>query len=287
MSVQGVPLTILLPKDALVPKSREILLDVAKVLERALEPVKRFRRVRGDRENDVLLAVGVHALNALDAAFAVHTLSGTDHAASVNAPYRTVFEVLVKIRWMRQDPLRAKAYLDSEPFERYAHADARVQASHRWPQIVADCEASVKANPALLSLPNVLHPDGSPNFTRIAVRLRMPKIRVMLRDLGIEDDYLLDFDVPSFFPHTSVLHTKNFAQRLNRDGTVELSSKMDAIMLCGYVTRTATHAGSVMKEVLDLWPDGAVQFAGENACEILVKFVPMLKGYMVGAALGS
>lgn len=283
MPIQPVRLTLALPPDALLPRCREVLLTIARVLERALEPAKRFRRVRDDRDNDVRLASAVHALNALDASYAAHSVSGTEYPAGTALHLRIVFEALVKIRWMRQVPLRAKAYLDSEPFERYAHALGLAAASHRWSEIVEACEAAVTADPSLLSLPKVLNPDKSPNFKRIAARLRMPKILDMATDVGMQDDYFIDFDVPSFYPHTSVLHTKSFAQRLNSDGFVELSAKVNPIVLSGFVARAATRAGAITSEVLNLWPDGAIQFAAENALEELVQVVNVLKGYMEGA----
>lgn len=283
MPIQPVRLTLQLPPDALLPKCREVLIAIARVLDRALEPAKRFRRVRDDRDNDVRLACAVHALNALDASHAAYAVSGTDYPAGTALHLRVIFEALLKIRWMRKDPLRAKAYLDSEPFERYAHAEGVAGASHRWSEIVEACEAAVKADPSLLSLPKVLNPNKSPNFKRIAAKLRMPKILVMATDVGMQDEYFIDFDVPSFYPHTSVLHTKSFAQRLNADGTVELSTKVNAIALSGFVVRAATRAGAITSEVLELWPDGAVQFAAENALEELVQVVNVLKGFMDGA----
>lgn len=276
------PYRLVLPPDAQLPRLLGILNDLCDLLDKALAPVTRFRRVRNDLNNDIKLAVGVHALNALDAARAVYTLSSTDHAGTIFPHFRTVFEALVKIKWMRAQPARARDYLDSEPFERYIMATARVKQSDRWQQIVNDCKTTVAQNPRLLTLPGATKgAKGRPNFAAIGKALRMPDLSEMAKAIGMdEDDYLIDFDVPSLTPHTSVMHTKSFAQALNGDGSVTLSTKPNPLMLQGYVARTATRLGGIVWETLQLFPDGALQYKAELILERLKEAVIAIKGVM-------
>jgi hypothetical protein len=136
-----------LPADAQLPRLRQALAGLIGVLDHALEPVRSFRRERGDLDNDLRFVVGLHALNALQAAKAMHTLSGTDHADTVSGHSRTLFDALVKIRWMRLHPLRARRYLQSGPFEAYALATEHVKRSGKWPEMVAMCEVAVEQEP--------------------------------------------------------------------------------------------------------------------------------------------
>jgi hypothetical protein len=272
-----------LPPGAHLPRIRAVLEEICHALEKALAPVRRYRPVPDEVENALRMAVGTHALAALDAALAVHIVSGTESAGTIATDCRTVFECLVKMRWMRKDARRARSYLASEPFERYALANARVKKSNRWPDIVGNCKTSIAANPWLLDLPNATKGARKrPDFDAIAKALRMPSLEDMSKAIGQDDDaYLVDSDVPSLTPHTSVLYVKNFVKARNADDTFILSTSMDPRMLDGYVARTATRTGEVLKEVLDLWPDGAIMFEADSAAERLAEIVTALKGYWV------
>jgi hypothetical protein len=280
--IEPVPLFIHLPPLAHLPRTREVLHDLCNLLDRALVPIHRFKRVRADLDNDLKLAVGFLAMNGLAAARAVHTLSGTEHAGTATLYFRVVFEVLVKIRWMRKDLARARAYLQSEPFERYILATDRVKKSKRWAAIVKECADEVATNLELLQLPKVnTGKNNPPNFKAIARALRMPSLDVMAKDIGMdEEDYLLHHGLPSLFPHTSVVHVKNFAKTLNADGSVNCSTTVDPTMLLGYVARTATRTGEVLNQVLEVWPDGATMFESEKVAKRLSEIVEALRVVM-------
>jgi len=274
-----VPLLIHLPPTAQLPRMRGLLDELCGLLDRALEPAKRFKSEPGSPGNDVRLACVMHALNALDASRAVHMLSGTDYAGTVAPHFRTIFEALVKIRWMRAHPPRARAFLESEPFERYTLATARVKKSYRWPQIVDECAKAVEKNPALLNLPSAAKgANRRPDFRAIAMALRMPDLGEMAESLGMDsEDYLIDHAVPSLTPHTSVVHVKNYAKRMNPDGTITMSTEIDPAMLLGYVARSATRTGEVLNQVLDLYPDGKVMYDSEKVAERLAEVTTMLR----------
>ena len=278
--IERVPLVIHLPPLAQLPRARGVLNDFANLLDRALEPARRFTRVRENLDNDVLLAVSLHALNALEAARALHTLSGTDHAGTVAPHFRTLFDAVVKMRWMRKHPQRARQYLQSGPFEQYALATERVKKSHLWAQIVAACKAGIAENPELLDLPKATKgPQKRPDFAAIAKALRMPDIEEMATAVGMdEDDYLIDQSFPSLNPHTSVLHTTMFMKGVNADGTARLSSEINPGMLLAYVGRGATRTGEVLEEVFKAYPDGALQFETEKVAERLQDIVVALSG---------
>ena len=248
-----------------LPRLRETLADLIVILDKALGPVRRFRKSDDQVENPLRLAAGVHALNALDAARAVHNLSGTDYAQTLTPHFRTLFEVLVKIRAMRKDPARARAYLESEPFERHAMATERVKKSKLWDEIVKDCKDAIARNPALLKLKKVnTGKNNPPNFNAVARALRMD-VETLAKELGMdEDDYLMDFGVPSLNPHTSPVFTKNFGKSLNGDGTANLSSEIDPKLLLIYVIRSSARVGQILEDVLALFPDGPLQFEAEK-----------------------
>lgn len=270
-----------LPPLAQLPRTREVLADVCRVLERALGPIHRFRRERGEIENDLKMAVGFHAMNGLDAARAVHTLSGTDdHAGTASLYFRVVFEALIKVRWMRKEPVRAKAYLDSEPFERYVLATDKVKNSKHWATILEDCANVIAANPDYTKLPKVFAGKNNPlNYKALSRALRMPALDVMADDLAMDEDtYFLDHGFTSLLPHTSVVHVREFAKSLNADGTVNCSTTIDPVTLVGYVARTATRTGEILQQALEIWPDGAVQFDAENVGERLKDVVFALSG---------
>jgi hypothetical protein len=273
-------MSILLPPGAHLPRAREALSEAVALLDRALEPTRRYRRDADEAQNNLKIAIAFHALAALDAAKAVNTISATDHAGTISTDYRTVFEALVKIRWMRAAPSRAKAYLESEPFERYRLATARIRSSSRWAAVVNDCKDAINRNPSLLKLPGAMN-GKRPNLKAIAKALRFPPLEEMAGALGMtDDDVLIDLDVPSLTPHTSVVYVKNFPKSLNRDGTVNLSSEMDPMSLMGYVALTATRTGEVLQEVLAVWPDGALIYETELAAGRLVNFSLTIQGYM-------
>jgi hypothetical protein len=253
------------PLSAHLPRLRETLADLITVLDKALGPVRRFRKTDDAVENPLRLAAGMHALNALDAARAVHNLSGTDYAQTLTPHFRTLFEVMVKMRAMRNDPKRARAYLESEPFERHAMATERVRKGKHWAGIIQDCKDAVAKNPALLQLPKVnTGKNNPPNFTAVARGLRMD-LETLAEELGMdEEDYLMDFAVPSLAPHTSPVYTKTFGMSINADGTATMSSDIDPKLLLIYVIRSSARVGQILEDVLALFPDGPLQFEAEK-----------------------
>ena len=109
----------------------------------------------------------------------------------------------------------------------------------------------------------------------------MPPLEVMAKALGMDEDvYLIDVDVPSLYPHTAVTYTKNFHKRNNADGTAYLSTEADPIMLLGLVTRTATRVGEMLKEVLDIFSNGAIAFDADSAATRLADTARAVRGYM-------
>lgn len=281
VTIIPVRLTLELPPGAHLPQARERLQRAIRLLDRGLEPTRRFRPADNSAETDLRLAVALHALNALDSASAVHVLSNTDFPVTVAPHFRTVFETFLKIKYMRQDPKRATNYLDSNTFECYAHANATVKKSPRWVEIVAKCKAEVQRRPELLKLKDAIAKDGSHDYSAIAKGLRFPSTPKLVRAAKEhEDAYLLDFDVPSFASHSSVMYTKSYGRNRNRDGTLTLSTELDPIMHLMFVTRTAVRAGQVLDEVLTLFHDGALQYeAGQDAKE-LTAFAMATKGYL-------
>jgi hypothetical protein len=152
-----------------------------------------------------------------------------------SAGYRTVCDCLVKIRWMRSDPQRARAYIVAEPFERYALASQGIKNSERWRLILADCKSTLEQNPWILKLDDVANGSkNKPLYDKIVWALRMPSPEEMAADVGMdEEDHRFDAGVPSLSPHTSVVHAKSFTKNLNTDGTVNLSTKLNALILLG------------------------------------------------------
>ena len=67
-------MTLYVPPLSHLPRALDSLEEMIRLLERALMPAEHFRRVRGSQENDLKLAVVVHALNGLDAARGAHAL---------------------------------------------------------------------------------------------------------------------------------------------------------------------------------------------------------------------
>jgi hypothetical protein len=265
LKIDSTPPMLQVPPAAHLPRLRETLADLVVLLSSALEPVRRFRKTHDEVENALRLAAGVHALNALDAARAVHNLSGTDYAQTLTPHFRTLFEVLVKIRAMRKDPARARAYLESEPFERHAMATERVKKSKRWAEIVQSCKDAVARNPALLKLKKVnTGKNNPPNFNAVARALRMD-LETLAEELGMdEEDYLMDFGVPSLNSHTSPVFTKNFGKSFNADGSATMSSEIDPKLLLIYVIRSSARVGQILEDVLALFPDGRLQFEAEK-----------------------
>ena len=95
---------------------------------------------------------------------------------------------------------------------------------------------------------------------------------------------MLDFDVPSLYPHTSVVHAKNFASSLNADGTVVLSTEMEPLTLLGYVARSTTRTGEVLQEVLGVFQDGAILFDTEKAVKALNEIITAINGVIINRA---
>jgi hypothetical protein len=276
-------MTLYVPPLAHLPRALESLEEMISLLGRALMPAQRFRRVRDSQENDLQLAIVVHSLNSLDAARGAYALGTKRLFGPLSVEFRVIFEVLVKIRWMRRHPPRATNYLVSEPFERYALANDRVRRSDKWPGIVQDCKNSVAQHPSLLNLPGATKGAARrPAFKAIVKALRMPPLEEMAAAVGEDEDvYLIDVDVPSLYPHTSVTYTRNFHKRNNSDGTAFLSTQADPIMLLGSITRATTRLGEILKEALDNFPDGAIQFDAEAAAERLADVVRAVRGYLL------
>jgi len=276
-------MSLIVPPLAHLPRTREALDQVATLLDLSLEPARRFRKSGTGLENDLRIAVALHGLSALDAARAVHLLSGTGNAGTVPAGYRTICDCLVKIRWMRADPQRARVYLVAEPFERYALASESIKKSPRWPVIIADCKKALEDHPWILKLDGATDTKGKPQYDKIVWALRMPSPEGMAQAVGMdEDDHLLDTGISSLAPHTSVVHTKNFARSLNIDGTINLSTSLDPIMLLWYVSRSTARLGAVTNEVLNVFPDGAVAYKAAEVERDVTKAIMMLKAYMDG-----
>jgi hypothetical protein len=257
---------LVLPQLAYLPETLDRLDELIALLDRALEPARRFKRVRDDRENDLRLAVALHALNALGQARAVRLLAEQGMGHAIYAPVRTIFESLVKIRWIRRDPGRATSYLDAEPFARYVLATSRVKKAPAFKRIVQECENAVTAKPGLLKLPNATNKNGKANFRAIAMALRMPNLEVMAAAVGMDEEILLlDAAVPSLSPHGDVIYTRNFAKGLNADGSFTLSYEADPGMLQAYAARALAHVGCIVEDLaMHVFPDGAIQFEAEE-----------------------
>lgn len=272
------------PKLAFLPGLLECLDETIHLLDRSLGPVKTFHVVRNDPQNDLQLAIGVHALNALDAARAVRVLAEKEMGNAIYPHARLIFDALVKTRWMRQNPARATIYLDSEPFERYLQASPAVKNSPVFTSIVKECTDAVAANPSLLKLKKAVAKNGQPDFRKIAFAMRMPSVPTMVKDIGMtEDDYLVDFGVPSLYPHTAVMHTRGFVRSMNRDGTINLEVGSKPEMLTGYTARALVQTGNIIQEVLRSFPDGAIEFEMEKCVAHMNEAVSRLRGVMVAA----
>lgn len=255
-----------LPALAYLPETLDRLDELIALLDRALEPTRRFKRARKDQPNDLRFAVALHALNALGQARAVRLLSEHKMGYAIYAPVRTIFEALVKIRWMRKDPRRATAYLDAEPFARYVLATPRVMKTEAFQHVLRDCKNAVASKPSLLNLPKARRKNGKADYRAIAMALRMPKIEEMAHAVGLDAEVVfLDSAVPSLSPHGDVVYTRNFAKRLNPDGTVLLSYEADPGMLQAFAARTLCHVGMIIEDLsMNVFPDGVIQFEAEE-----------------------
>ena len=169
------------------------------------------------------------------------------------------------------DPSRAKRYLQSEPFGRYALATDRVRSSWRFPVVVADCRNAIDADPSLLVLiaPKALRKAerrGPPNYyALLAQALRLPNMRPMAHAVGMDDeDYFIDYAFPSQQPHSTAVHTKSFATGWNKDQTARLSTSETNDLLVPTAARSLPHLGNIIYEVLQQFPDGALEYAAES-----------------------
>jgi hypothetical protein len=267
-----------LPPLAYLPQVLDQIDEMIVILRRSLGPASNFRRERQSQGNDAELSVLLLALNALVAARALRKLAAVESGNAVMPHARTLFEVLVKIRWMRLDLQRSTNYLTSEPFERFSLATPRVRASDIWPNIIRDCDAEFAAVPSLAQLPGAVNSDGSPNYKRVADGLRMPDLRTMSRAIGMDDeDYLLGQTITSLTPHSGIIHLRNFLKRNNPDGTVLLSEESDPVMLLSYVSGALPRIGQIAQEVLITFPDGRIQFDAENLAERVGHLVSQLR----------
>jgi hypothetical protein len=275
-------MSLIIPPEAHLPRARAALNEVAGLLDLAVAPARRFRKSGTELENDLRIAVGMHGLAALDAARAVHLLSGTDDTGMVPTGFRTICDCLVKIRWMRADAQRARAYLVAEPFERYALASESIKKSQKWAAIMGDCKKTLAENPWILKRDAVVNGSKKkPLYDKIVWALRMPAPEEMAQDVGMdEDDYLFDTGISSLAPHTSVVHAKNFARSLNADGTVNLSATLEPLMLLWYVSRSTVRLGAVANEVLNVFSDGAVAHKAGEIERDVSEAILALKAYM-------
>lgn len=255
-----------LPPLAYLPETLDRLDELVGLLDRALEPARHFKRVRDDQQNDLQFAVALHALNALGLTRAVRLLAEHKMGQAIYAPVRTVFESLVKIRWMRRDPQRATNYLDAEPFARYVLATPRVKKTPAFKQILKDCENAVKAKRSLLNLPKARKKNGKADYRAIAMALRMPKLEEMAKAVDMDEEiFLLDAAVPSLSPHGDVIYTRNFAKWFNSDGSVLLSYESDPGVLQAFTARTLCHVGMIVEDLsMHVFPDGVIQFEAEE-----------------------
>lgn len=251
----------------ILDRAREFL----DLLDRALQPAQSFERKRDDLQNDLRLAIAVHGIGAYHAGRALVLVSEAHLGSSVYPHSRTIFEALVRMRWMRADPLRARRYLQSEPFGRYALATERVQSSWRFPVVVADCRNAIDADPSLLGLitPNVLakaERQGPPNlYSLVARALRLPNMRLMAHAVGMDDEeYFIDYAFPSQQPHSTAVHTKSFATGWNKNQTARLSTAETNDLLIPTAARCLPHLGNIVYEVLQQFPDGVLEYAAET-----------------------
>ena len=271
-----------MPPLAYLPEVLQRLDEVNLLLERSLEPSRAFRGVRSDQQNNLRLAVGLHTLNALEASKALHVLANRKMGVAMYPHARTMFEVLVKIRWMQKCPSRATDYLDSEPFERYALASPIVKARPVFKEVVADCKKALEDNPRLLKLPKLVGKNGHPDFAKIAKALRMPDLDKMVVDVGLDsDDYMLDFGITSLAPHSSIVHTIDFAKRINPDGSAMFSAEIPPKMLLGYAARALPRAGQILESTLKTFPDGKIEYEAEHHAQIVKTLVLKLKGEFI------
>jgi hypothetical protein len=255
-----------LPPLAYLPHTLELLDEVIALLERSLLPARRFERIRADRQNDFILAATLHALNALGAARALRVLAEREMGYAVYSHGRTIFESLVKIKWMGKEKSRATSYLEAEPFSRYALATRRVKMHPVFMTIVAECKNEIAANPQLLKLPGALTASGRPDFAGISKALRMPRLGDMAKAIGMDEEgYLIDSSFPSLSSHGNVVYTRNFATGPNPDGSVDLSLQGNPGMLLAFAARSLPLTGSILEEVAwNVFPDGAIQFEIEK-----------------------
>jgi hypothetical protein len=255
---------------AYLPEILDRVRDFLDLLDRALKPAKSFERKQNDLQNDLRLGVAVHGIGAYHAGRALIVVSEAHLGSSIYPHARTIFEALVRMRWMRADPLRARRYLQSEPFGRYALATERVQSSWRFPIVVNDCRNAIDADSSLLGLitPKVLKKAerrGPPNYYALIARaLRLPNMRLMALAVGMDDeDYFIDYAFPSQQPHSTAVHTKSFATGWNKDQTAQISTAETNELLVPTAARSLPHLGNIIYEVLQQFPDGAIEYAAE------------------------
>lgn len=81
-------MTLYIPPLSHLPLTLDSLEEMIGLLERATESAKHFRRTRGSQENDLQLAVLVHALNSLDAARGAHALGSEQLFGPLSVEFR-------------------------------------------------------------------------------------------------------------------------------------------------------------------------------------------------------
>lgn len=269
-----------LPPLAYLSQVLDCLEELTSLLRRALAPAEHFTRTRNDAENDLRLVIALHAVNALHAARAIRALASTKMGNSIFPHVRIIFEALVKMRWLAKDATRATRYLQSEPFNRYLLATERVRLTEHFRIALRDCSHAIEADPSLLDLPK-RRPNyiGPVSYREIGRALPMPRMKKMASEIGMDDeDYFIDYAVPSQQPHSSPTHTKAFAPKINSDNTALITTDESNALLLSYSARSLPHVGNVLVEVLHSFPDGAVEYAAEQLAERIADLVTKLRG---------
>jgi hypothetical protein len=97
-----------------------------------------------------------------------------------------------------------------------------------------------------------------------------------------EDDYLIDYAIPSQQPHSSPVHAKSFHRGVNVDQSALISTEESNELLLSYAARALPHLGNVVREVLTEFQDGArvyeLEKCAEQINELVTKLATSLQG---------
>jgi hypothetical protein len=177
-------------------------------------------------ETDLAAAILLHAMSVRENADAMLTLSRAGHGGSLVVHSRTVFETNVKMVWLTREPARATRFFQSEPFERYWLAAKHTGIMQRpvWKRLLADCKATVEANPKLLQYPKDGVTGNRPDYLEIAKALRIPDVEGLIDAAGWSSDaYVEDFLIPSLSSHVSVIRLREIPKGVHADGSMLLN----------------------------------------------------------------